>query len=213
MSARDPARAHRVEPVIDDQLEADLLDLRQHIAERRVRMFRDFTARRVRLASPLLIGACRPGELDDAAWRLAPNPRWPLHQVTSYTVRGWASRSSRRGPYLVQRPGSAGASADRLVLRITDRAAHMVLAHDQASVRTDDDGGHLLVCGEMSERDRQGLIGCPLDRVFPHPAVEEQPYIIQRTALDEARHRTLIRFAAAPVEWRMPWARPWERYR
>jgi hypothetical protein len=103
--------------------------------------------------------------------------------------------------------------ADRLALRITDRAAHAVLSVGRSAIHTDDNGGRLAVLGLMPADERRDLMGRPLDRVFHHPAVVGEAYVIQLVELDEARNRTLFRFAAAPVEWRMPWARPWERYR
>lgn len=209
MSARDPTRGHGSEPVIDDELAEDLLELRQHIEERRMSMFRDFTARRVRLASPLLIDACRPGELDDGAWRLAPGSQWPMHQISSYTLRGWSARSSRHGPYRFELPDKSRFVNDRLVLRVTNRAAHMVLVVDRAAVHTNDSGGMLALPSLVPSDARRSLIGSPLERVFHHPSVAEQPYIIQTAEPDEVRRRTMFRFAAAPMEWRVPWARPW----
>lgn len=217
MSPRSmPAGDQRPEPVIDDLLAADLVELRAHVAERRLRMFREFTTRRVRLASPLLLDVCRPGELDDAAWRMRPNDQWPLMPVSLHSIRGWSAKASAKGPYRVavsfldQDPIEV---ADRLTLRVTDRSAHMTLVIGRGSIRTMDTGGDLMLPGLMPREQRDVLVGGPLDRVVRHPAVSDRPYVIGAASVDERRNRTLLRFAAAPVEWRMPWARPWESFR
>ncbi len=222
MSADARRTDRRPEPVIDDQLAADLQQLRTDVEERRLRMFRDFTARRVCIASPLLVDVCRPGkpsepgELDDAIWRMRPSARWPLTPVSTHSIRGWSAKSCASGQFRVKVSflgGTAIELPDRLVVCVTDRAVHMVLAIGPGSIRTSDNGGVLSLPGHMSVRMRARLVDGPLDQAVGHPAVDNQPYMIRSITVDDQRNRTLLRFAAPPVEWRMPWARPWERYR
>ena len=57
---------------------------------------------------------------------------------------------------------------------------------------------------------RARLLDGQLDQAIGHPAFDEQPDMMRSIRFDDQRNRTLLRFAAAPVEWRVPWARPWE---
>ena len=100
-----------------------------------------------------------------------------------------------------------------LRLRLTDRAAHMILRVGDASLATSDDGGMLSLPWLLPEEEREMMVGGPLDRVFEHLATIRGDYIVRSASVDASRGRTMLALTAAPLEWRLPWARPWNRAR
>ena len=58
----------------------------------RLRIFRDYLASTICLASPLLLDACKPDELDEAFWRLRPN--WSPHARWSWPAVARRTRCS-----------------------------------------------------------------------------------------------------------------------
>lgn len=177
----------------------------------RLDIFRAYTKQRVSLASPLLLDACRPGELDAAAWRLRPKRLWPRKPLVGVTVRGWSTGKTPFGPVMGEVPrwdGGRGMVPDMLVLRIAHRSAHMALQIGSASLQTFDQGGVLLLPKGMPAADVRAFIGSPLETLVEHPATARGEYVIRSVMPDVSKDRTVVEFAAVPIEWRLPWGRP-----
>lgn len=207
-----PGPPHR--PIRDPELASKLARVEREAARMRQNIFRMHAGRNVCLASPLLVDACRPGELDAAAWLLHPTRQWPERPTLRVTVRGWTMRGTAFSPVRVAVAGPDGKGAivsDMLCLCLTDRAAHMVLRVGEASLVTTDDGGTLTLPWPLHQDEREMMVGGPLDRVFEHLATVRGDYVVRSATVDDRRGRTLLRFAAPPLEWRLPWARPWAR--
>ena len=194
----------------DGRLLADLERLRADVARRRLRIFRSFLARQVRIASPLLVDACGVVALDDASWRLRPPLRWPRRLASHVVVRSPAidgiGRVRMVDGVVVARPLGGG---DRLVMRVAGRSAHMLLRAGPALIGTDDHGGRLRLPGCLSPAQARGLIGSQVEDVYLHAITLDQPYTITAVVADPVGIRTMIEFHAAPIEWRPPWARRW----
>jgi hypothetical protein len=68
-------------------------------------------------------------------------------------------------------------------------------------------GGRVWLRGLIASVQRDGFVGGPLERAISLPAARRRDYVVQSpTWMSPAR--TMVVFTAAPVEWRMPWARP-----
>lgn len=210
MSAKPPAAGAYQDPNLMEALDA----LRLEMDARRLGIFREHIGTRVSLASPLLLDACRPMELDDAAWRLRPPPGWPASPRVQVTVRGWSARSAFLGPvrtsvsHAEAHGGQRPVVADMLVLRIGARSANMVLRVGETVIHTADHGGRLMLPGIMSPDRREELMTYGLDQAFDHPILVDREYIVRAVTQDAGRMRTIVEFSAAPTEWRLPWARP-----
>lgn len=195
---------------VDPALAAQLRALHVEMEQRRLGIFREHLARRVCLASPLLLDACREGELDEAVWRLRPSASWPDVLRARVTVRGWSARRGSYGPMRVALDSREGVEvSDMLVLTLGARAAHMALRVGETVIHTSDRGGRLMLPGLMPLDRREDLIFMWLERAFAHPILIGRQYRIQSAVLDAPRLRTILEFTAAPSEWRVPWARPW----
>ena len=83
----------------------------------RLRIFRDYLASTICLASPLLLDACKPDELDEAFWRLRPNPCWPKRSRVQTRING-RQCESRHG----QKMGFKAIEMDEPAVR-SDRTA------------------------------------------------------------------------------------------
>jgi hypothetical protein len=197
---------------LDPDLEGVLDDLRADVARRRLNVFRQHAARRVRLASPLLLDACWSDELDQASWRLRPTPRWPTVPTVQTFVRDPShvpvrscvpSRNAEQSG-----PARFPFEHDVILLRVSHRSAHMVLRNGDAAMHTADFGGRLCLPWLLASDRCAAFVGGPLDRAFPHPAAYSKDYVVQSATPDVARMRTVLMFTASPIEWRMPWARP-----
>ena len=209
-----PGPPHR--PVRDPELASKLARVDREAARMRQNIFRMHAGRNVCLASPLLVDACRPSELDAAAWLIHPTRHWPERPTLRTMVRGRSMRGSAFSPVRVAVTGPDGKGAivsDMLCLCLTDRAAHMILRVGDASLATTDDGGTLSLPWLLPEEERAIMVGGPLDRVFEHLATVRGEYVVRSATIDASRGRTVVSFAAAPLEWRLPWARPWNRVR
>lgn len=101
-----------------------------------------------------------------------------------------------------------GMVPDMLVMGFTHRSAHMVLRIGFATIRTCDRGGVLLLPKVLDIGDVRALIGSPLERLVEHPATVRGEYVIRSVVPEAPRGRTVVEFAVAPIEWRLPWGRP-----
>lgn len=183
-------------------------------AGKRLQIFRECLSRNICLASPMLLRACRPDELDEAVWGLRPPHGWPLHGRIRIKVRGLEGRHSRHGPvgYLIddERTGQRIEIMDQVALRLSWRMAHMTLKVGEAVVSTKDDGGQLSIPRALGPSEGRALEGRPVESVIDHPALAGATYTITGARPGLIPSRSLIDFAAAPEEWRVPWRRPWE---
>lgn len=195
-------------------LASQLAKIRNEMEWQRLQVFRAYVGRRICLASPLLLDACRDSELDQVAWRARPSRMWPRRMTTHHTVRGWSTKGRTYRPVRVELVGAAGQApvtvADQLVLLLTSRAAHMVLRLGSSVVRTHDDGGLLVIPGLLTSERCDELVGTALDSAFPHPLGQGWNYRLKSAKPDEPRRRTVCEFEVPPIEWRLPWARPWD---
>lgn len=180
----------------------------------RLRIFRDYLASTICLASPLLLDACKPDELDEAFWRLRPNPCWPKRSRVQTRING-RQCESRHG----QKMGFKAIEMDtnqqfgaieQLVLRVSPPSAHMVLKIGSLVLRTQDRGGSLSIPRHLTSAESEALFYAELDAVFGHPICDGRYYPIVGVKRAIRQPRSLIEFAAAPQEWRVPWARPWD---
>ncbi|HEX7820250.1 MAG TPA: hypothetical protein VF463_06485 [Sphingobium sp.] len=195
----------------DRDLAAALARLKVTTEGERLRVFREYLARTVRIASPLLLEACRPDELDEAVWRLRPGTRWPSSPVSRIMVRGWSAKSAHYGPVTVEAveagTGERYAVMDKLALVVGDRSAHMILAVAGLGIRTNDRGGRLLMPRLLDFDERDQLVGAPLDMAVRHPILNDRQYIIAGVESSVQLLQTQVDFLAPPEEWRVPWAR------
>lgn len=180
----------------------------------RLRIFRDWLARNVCLASSLLLNACMPDELDDAFWRLWPPPAWPGRRQVQTMITGMRGREDRyvSDRFVIVEDPSAQPSAmiDRIGVRVSSRSAHMVLRTGEVIITTSDEGGRMSVPRELDPRKRSALEGLMLDAVLRHPILNGQPYEIISVRPARTPGRSVIEFGVAPEEWRVPWNRPWD---
>ena len=192
----------------------ELATLALEVRARRVQIYRNHLARSIRLASPLLIDACTSQELDEAAWRVKPSRHWPQGPDGRIAVRGWSAvsrRDDRKRVSAVNRmTGERFEVLEKLVLRMGSNTAHMMLSVGSLSIVTRLRGGILSLPGVLADAERADLVGATLDRAVEHPILVGRPYPIVEVPRPRSARMTLIRFEAAPVEWRVPWARPWE---
>lgn len=192
----------------------ELAALESEVRARRLQIFRTHLARTIRLASPLLIDACRPEELDEAVWRVRPTERWPHGLDPQVVLRDWSAWTRRRDKNCIHsssRPaGDSFFGMDQLVLRIRSNGAHMLFQVGSIALVTAGGGGYLSLPYALDNDQRTGLIGATLDSVFKHPIATDRPYPIVGISPHETSSMTLLRFEASPVEWHVPWARPWE---
>lgn len=199
---------------IDAPTLAELKALDVEIYARRTQIFRNHLARTIRLASPLLVDACEPKELDDAAWRAKPGWDWPNGREQRVMVRGWSTASRHRFRKRTQAfnelTGETFEVLDQLALRIGRSSVHMSLSIGSVCIMTSNRGGFLMLPGLIETEHRQGLIGATLDRLIRIPITAQRPYSIISIAPSPKAGTTLVRFEAAPVEWWVPWARPWD---
>lgn len=204
MSIEDPIPPRRgIElSAIDPNLAADLDRLESEMADRRRRIFRAYAGRSVCLASPLLIDCCTAFELDEAAWRLRPPPAWPNVSHVDRFIRRPSARLSRlRG----RNPGWR-------LLRLTQRSAHLVVSELGFVLGTNDAGGTLSLEAQLTADAQERLLGASLFDACPNKLFRARPYRIMEVRRDFRRGRTVIDFAVPPVEWRLPWNRPWHLY-
>lgn len=209
----NPRRLSRFAPAaLDPDLTRTLAELRVSVERTRLTVFRQHTSRRIRLASPLLLDACRREDIDEASWRLRPPARWPTLPTAQTYIRTQVVDHDQYPANQVvdgsDRLPVFRVGCDVIILRLSDRSAHMVLRNGHTSLRTDDFGGCLLLPGILAADRREALVGGELERAFPHPAARQQGYVIKSADIDTAQGRTVIVFSADPIEWRMPWARP-----
>ena len=192
----------------------ELAALNIEFRARQLQVFRSHLARSIRLASPLLLDACTPQELDEAVWRVKPNERWPLGADARVMVRGWSVKSrryDRERVIAVNRvTGERFEVMDHLVVRIGINAAHMMLRVGELSIVTRERGGVLSLPRGLGSAERAACIGATLDTTVEHPILTGQPYSIIKATSPPGTAMTLLKFVAPPVEWRVPWARPWE---
>jgi hypothetical protein len=207
----DNGIGHRI---ADRQAAADLRLLDREVAARRLQIFRTCLARRVCLASPLLLDACKPRKIDEALWRLKPAADWPDRPEVDIVIRGRSKRRNIRTGSENKKVGrnsqSEGLVMDHLALRIADRSAHMIMRFGGIAVHTTDVGGRLITTPSSSPADMRDLIGSSLDRILNHPIAIGKEYWILSAEQTLSGRVTIIEFKAAPTEWRVPWARPWE---
>ncbi|MEO7469113.1 MAG: hypothetical protein ABIV36_19020, partial [Sphingobium limneticum] len=153
----------------DRQAAADLRLLDREFAARRLQIFRTCLARRVCLASPLLLDACNRRKLDEALWGMRPAIDWPDRPEVDLVIRGRSRR--RRNPTNAEAaPGPSKGQAgdlvmDYLSLRIADRSAHMIMRFGGLAVHTTDLGGRILTPPLDAWIDQRELIGSSLDRI------------------------------------------------
>lgn len=76
---------------------------------------------------------------------------------------------------------------------------------------TTDCGGRLSLGVELLDVERDAMVGRPLREAHPH-RLFQGPYLVQGVIEDTELRRTVVDFAAPPIEWRLPWARPWRLY-
>ena len=199
---------------IDESTRLELATLALEVGARRVQIYRSHLARSIRLASPLLIDACTSQELDEATWRVKPSADWPHGPDGRIAVRGWSAsgrRHDRQRVRAVNRmTGERFEMMDKLVLRMGANTAHMVLSIGSLAIITRRRGGILSLPRVLGDAERVALVGAMLDRAVEHPILVGRPYPIVEVAPPRSARMTLIRFEAAPAEWRVPWARPWE---
>lgn len=199
---------------IDGPTLVELKALDVEVCARRTQIFRNHLARTIRLASPLLVEACNPKELDDAVWRAKPSSDWPNGHEQRVTMRGWSAASRRhnrrRTHAFNELTGESFEILDKLAVRIGRSSVHMSLSMGSISIVTSDRGGYLLLPGVIEAEHRLELIGATLDRLVELPITARRPYSIMAIVPSPEAGTTLIKFGAAPVEWWVPWARPWE---
>ncbi|MCC4254745.1 MAG: hypothetical protein AB1431_01220 [Pseudomonadota bacterium] len=213
MTSEDGSR--RARSNADRQAAADLRLLDREFAARRLQIFRTCLARRVCLASPLLLDACKGRKLDEALWGMRPAIDWPDRPEVDLVIR---SRSRRRGHPTTQVDTSLGPSGskagdlvmDHLALRIADRSVHMIMRFGGMAVHTTDLGGRVLTPPLDSWVDKRELVGFSLERILKHPVAEGRDYWILSVEPTLSGRVTIVEFKAAPIEWRVPWARPWD---
>ncbi|MEC3950136.1 hypothetical protein [Sphingobium sp. HWE2-09] len=199
---------------IDESTRLELATLDLEVRARRLQIYRSHLARSIKLASPLLIDACTPQELDEAAWRVKPSPHWPQGPDGRIVVRGWSASSRRydrqRVNVVNRTSGERFEVMDKLVLRMDRNTAQMVLSSGSLVIMTKQRGGVLYLPRALVESERVDLLGAMLDRAVEHPILVGRAYPIVEVPPPHSRRMTLVRFLAPPVEWRVPWARPWE---
>lgn len=198
----------------DQQAAADLRLLDREVEARRLQIFRTCLARRVCLASPLLLDACEPRKLDEALWRVHPAFDWPDRPEVDIVIRGQSKRrhsKSDRETSCTQLEGKTeGVVMDHVALRISGRSAHMIMRFGGIAIHTTDLGGRLIAPPLASSSEGRDLVGASLDRVLKHPIVIGKEYWILSAEPTLSGRVTILEFKAAPAEWRVPWARPWE---
>lgn len=174
----------------------------------RLDVFRQHLGERVRLASPLLLDACDAEDLDDAVEHLVPDAAWPDRLLVRISLPPNCAGISGRGRVYDVVNGKLSPTADRLCVRIEDRSVHMTLRFGAICLTTADWGGRLVLPGMRSIRERDEWVGARLDHVFQHPIVNHRQYSITSARQDAKCIKTVVEFAAPPVEWRVPWSRP-----
>ncbi|MFZ2995540.1 hypothetical protein [Sphingobium sp.] len=198
----------------DKEMLDELSRLKEQDEQQRLRIFRDCLARNVCLASPLLLDATKAEELDRANWRLRPGPAWPLRGRVQSLVRGLSGGGRPPGPsefvIVDEHTGETVQVMDQLVLRMTRRSAHMSLRIGQIVIRTEDDGGVLSVPHLLDPAESDAITGISVDAILRHPILIGKSYPIIRVRAARERPRSLIDFAAPPMEWFVPWNRPWD---
>lgn len=202
------------QPRIDVKTKLELNNLDREFRARRNQVFHNHLARTIRLASPLLIDACTKDELDEAVWRMKPETNWPDGGEPRATVRGWSAKSRRydrqRMVALNRLTGESFAALDQLALRMTQNTMHMIFRIGSISIVTSGRGGCLSIPRLVDDGHLSELEGATLDRAIALPIITDRPYVILSVVQAPADHSTLIQFEAAPVEWWVPWGRPWE---
>lgn len=198
-------------PQLSEATRLELKALAQEIDARRLQIFRKHLSRTIRLASPLLIDATTPAELDEAVRQLRPSRAWPAGSDIRKMVRGWHRIGVRRKgerlfnfDKLIDR---AFGSGDRLAIIVGRRGMHMAWEAGGTSITTHDRGGALLLPHALGEDERKDLIGSSLDEVFSHPLTIDRPYAITQILPPVGSRATIVEFSAAPEEWRVSWCR------
>lgn len=209
MTGRSPQR-----PRIDVKTKLELNDLDREFRARRKQVFHNHLARTIRLASPLLINACTKDELDEAVWRLKPGTNWPDGSEPRATVRGWSAKSRRhdRGQVaaLNHLTGESVSGLDQLAFRMTPNTMHMMFRIGSISIVTSGRGGYLSIPRLLDDGHLPELVGARLDCAVALPIVTDRDYVILSVVPAPTDCSILIQFEAAPVEWWVPWGRPWE---
>lgn len=201
-------------PFMHESTRRELAALNIEFRARQLQVFRSHLARSIRLASPLLVDACTPQELDEAIWRVKPYEHWPHGPDARVTLRGWSATSRRydreRVAAVNRVTGERFEVMDQLVVRIGRNAAHMMFRIGELSIITREGGGVLSLPRGLQPAEREGLVGATLDMTVEHPILMGRPYSIIEATRPPSSDMTLLKFVAPPVEWRVPWARPWE---
>jgi hypothetical protein len=207
-------RRHMHREMLDPITKSELGELERDIRKRRKRVFQNHLARTIRLASPLLLDACTKDELDEVVWRMEPGDSWPNRRGQRATIRGWSARSRRhdRGHMVAMNrlTGEGFAVLDLLTLRIGRNAMHMAFRIGTISIATFGRGGCLTMPRPLDDGPLPELVGAPLDSVVALPIVTDRPYGIVSVLPVPMERSVLIQFDAAPTEWSVPWARPWD---
>ncbi|WP_206240479.1 hypothetical protein [Novosphingobium terrae] len=183
-----------------------LLDV-EH-TEHRLQLFREWLARNVCLASPLLLDACAARRLDIAMWRLTPSDEWPAKVGVSTLLNGLENKGHPGVSAWGRTPLAQDAyGARHIILHIDGRSAHMEMRVGPTLIRTSDRGGSVIL-PISSAVERYDLIGSPLSSAVKHPITQDRRYLITGIGHHPATGRQMIDFMANPEQWRVPWARP-----
>lgn len=101
---------------------------------------------------------------------------------------------------------SAEHSLSMLGVRVLDRGLEMAASLGGHRLRTYGGEGSITLGMELPETLAAALPGLVLDRFIDHPLLAGAGCVV--TAVDErTMWGTKVRFALAPVPWRLPWAR------
>jgi hypothetical protein len=206
------------------ELGRGLDDLAREVAEARLALYREYVGSTVTRVSPLLLRWCELErvEVDDLAWRLAPDRPWtpwlcgPRPPDPSRPMkRSFRARPSERGEadfHELQRFAFSGtvirpgAKLQGFGLRVLHDRLELGAFIGSARIRTFGRGGAIVLPGELPATLLVGLPGTPLDRLVDHPLLNGAGCVVR--GVDEpTRSGTRITFALSSEPWRMPWAR------
>lgn len=193
---------------------------------RALALYRAYVGAAVDAASPLLCRACAINGLpvDELVLRLRPGCKWEqwLCGVSPLDAwcRGLVGRTNAPDPTPAQRREWAlqewlhvgviirdpRRRLTMLGTRVLDGCLELAASVAGHRLRTHGDGGSITLRMELPDTVMAALPGIPLDRFIDHPLLAGAGCMV--TAVDEpTMWGTKVRFALAPVPWRLPWAR------
>lgn len=205
-------------------LDVGLHALGSGVREQRLALYRAYVGGTVTGVSPLLPSWCGHAgiDLDEAAWRLAPDRPWVRWLCGPAPADPRAPRWGHRSAF---RPGPGEAAyhdlrrfahsgvvirrnlrGDGFGIRVLHDRLEFGLFLGNARIRTFGVGGAIQLPDAMPATLASALPGRPLDALVGHPLLEGAGCVV--TQVDEpTRWGTKVHFRVAPRPWRLPWVR------